>query len=246
MTVASSTLLQKAPAASSCQRAGILAGLAVISALLTTYLGSDPWKVLQIDWWDKDVPTPILPGLYFGLVLGAAIYLWTSRNAFNVFAVLIVTVVAWIAAHHTAVTIYRFHDDWAHDLQDQFAQHLNALIEQYRAMLPSSVPPGALPNAAAPPRIEYPYTFAVGGVLAGLVGSAITAFGVSIASADFRTVENWLRTLAIGTAAGVLLQWPELKITPDFSIILLYLIWQPAVAASIGYGLVRTAVRTQN
>lgn len=117
------------------------------------------------------------------------------------------------------------------------------MIEQYRALLPNSVPPGTLPNAPTPPRIEYPYTFAVGGVLAGLLGSAITAFGVSIVSADFRTVENWLRTLAIGTAAGVLLQWPELSITADFSLIPLYLIWQLAVAASIGYGLATPAVR---
>lgn len=66
------------------------------------------------------MPTPILPGLYFGLVLGAAIYLWTSRNALNVVAIVIVTVVAWIVAHHTAVTIYRFHEAWAHSLHDQF------------------------------------------------------------------------------------------------------------------------------
>lgn len=244
MTLTFAALLQKAPAASSRQRAGILAGLAVISALLTTYLSFDPWKVLQIDWWDKDVPTPILPGLYFGLVLGAAIYLWTSKNAFNVVAVLLITVVAWIVAHQTAVTVYRCHEAWAHQLQDQFAQYLAGVIDQYRDLLAKTVAPDKMPDiSAAPPRIEYPYTLAIGGLLAGLVGSAVTAFGVSMFSADFRTVENWLRTLAIGTVAGVLLQAPELKILPEASLPLLFLVWQPAIAASIGYGLASPAVR---
>lgn len=247
MTLTFSALLQKAPAASSRQRAGILAGLAVISALLTTYLSVDPWKVLQIAL-DKDIPTPILPGLYFGLVLGAAIYLWTSKNAFNVVAVLIITVVAWIVAHHMAVTVYRYHEAWAHHLQDQFAQHLAGVIDQYRDLLSKTVPPDKMPEiTASPPRIEYPYTFAIGGILAGLVGSVITAFGVSMFSPDFRTVENWMRTLVIGTAAGVLLQWPDLNILilPAASLPLLFLVWQPAVAASIGYGLARSAVRAQ-
>ena len=245
MSFAFAALLQKAPAASSRQRAGILAGLAVISALLTTYAGDDPWKVLQIAL-DKDVSTPILPGLYFGLVLGVAIYLWTSKNAFHVVAVVIITVVAWIVAHNTAVTIYRYHDAWAQNLQDQFAQHLAGAIDQYRDLLSKTLPPDKMPEISAkPPRIEYPYTLAIGGILAGLVGSAMTAFGVSLFSAEFRTVENWMRTVAIGTAAGVLLQWPELKILPEASLPLLFLVWQPAVAASIGYGLATSAVRAQ-
>ncbi len=245
MTLTFSALLQKAPAASARQRAGILAGLAVISALLTTYAGDDPWRVLQIAL-DKDVRTPILPGLYFGLVLGVALYLWTSKNAFNVAAVLIVTVAAWIVAHHTAVTVYRHHDAWAHHLQDQFAQHLAGVVDQYRDRLSKTLPPDKMPEiSGSPPRIEYPYTLAIGGILAGLVGSALTAFGVSMFSAAFRTVENWLRTLAIGTIAGVLLQWPEIEILPGASLPLLFLVWQPAVAASIGYGLATSTVRAQ-
>ena len=244
MTLTLPALFQKAPTASAAQRAGLLAGLAVISALLTTYLDSDPWRVLQVSL-DKDVPTPLLPGLYFGAVLGLATYLWTSKNAFNVVAVVIVSTAAWVVAHHTAVAIYRFHEAWAHNLQDQYASYLAGLVDQYRALLPKTLPPDQMPASGAGPKIEYPYTFAIGGVLAGLVGSAITAFGVSIVSPDFRTVENWIRTLAVGTVAGVVLQWPELKITPDFSVIVLYLIWQPAVAASIGYGLAGSAVRAQ-
>jgi hypothetical protein len=245
MTLSFSALLAKAPAASPWQRAGILAGFAIISALLTTYAADDPWRALAIAL-DKDIWIPILPGLYFGLALGAAIYLWTSKNVFNVIAVLVVTVVAWIVAHHTAVTVFRYHEAWAHHLQDQFTQYLTGAIDQYRDLLAKTVSPDQMPEiSASPPRIEYPYTYAVGGILAGLAGSAITAFGVSMFSANFRTVENWLRTIATGTAAGLLLQWPEFNILPGASLPLLFLVWQPAVAASIGYGLATPAVRAQ-
>ena len=45
----------------------------------------------------------------------------------------------------------------------------------------------------------------VAGSAAGFVGSAITAFGVSVASPNFRKPVTWIRTILIGTVAGSLL-----------------------------------------
>ena len=184
------TLLQKAPAASPWDRALILAGLAFVSALLTNFAGEDPWRMLSIAF-DKDVPTPILPGLYFGLVIGAAVYVWTTRNTFNFFAVLLMTIFAWIAAHHTAVLIFRYHETLAHQIQDQIAQQFSDAIARYRDLLAGFVPPDKMPELENPSfNFGYPFSFAIGGIFAGLVGSAMTALGVSMVSPDFRTVEN--------------------------------------------------------
>ncbi len=80
-----------------------------------------------------------------------------------------------------------------------------------------------------------PYLLAAAGLIAGMVGSLITLAGISFASRGFRTAANWTRTVAIGTLAGLLL---GLNATTE-SMLPLFLVWQPAVAASIGYGLVR-------
>ena len=81
----------------------------------------------------------------------------------------------------------------------------------------------------------------VAGSAAGFVGSAITAFGVSFASPNFRKPVTWIRTILIGTVAGSLLDDRLFGMRLHFlqNSGLLFLVWQPAVAASIAYGLVR-------
>ena len=46
--------------------------------------------------------TPLLPGIYFGMVLGLAIWFWVSRSAWKILTVLLSTVIAWVAAKFTA------------------------------------------------------------------------------------------------------------------------------------------------
>ena len=46
--------------------------------------------------------TPLLPGIYFGMVLGLAIWFWVSRSAWKIVTVLLSTVIAWVAAKFTA------------------------------------------------------------------------------------------------------------------------------------------------
>jgi len=127
-------------------------------------------------------------------------------------------------------------------IQDQAGRQFSEAIDQFRGLLSGLLPADKIPDTPSPSINVplYPYTFAICGFFAGLIGSAITAFGVSIVSADFRSVENWLRTLVIGAAAGVLLQWTDVRILPALAISPLFFVWQPAVAASIVYGLART------
>ena len=91
-------------------------------------------------------------------------------------------------------------------------------------------------HSGAPDRVGIPYPYAVAGFIAGIVGSLITVVGVSFASRGFRTAANWTRTILIGALAGLLLQ---LQPTSEESLLPLFLVWQPAVAASIAYGLAK-------
>lgn len=82
---------------------------------------------------------------------------------------------------------------------------------------------------------RFPYALAVGGMVAGLVGSLGTVIAVSIASPDFREHSDWLRTIALGTVAGVLLLFGD---EPWGTYLPLFVAWQALVAASVAYGLV--------
>ena len=82
----------------------------------------------------------------------------------------------------------------------------------------------------------------VGWVLAGLVGGAIgaglTAFGAGVAAQTLRRPEAWSLIVGVGALGGLLL-YPAASLD---TIMLLFVPWQAALAASIAYGLTRPAV----
>ena|SRR2546430_6826649 len=84
--------------ASASNRAIILAALAIVSAILSNFAGS---KILWVQTL-VSFKTPLLPGIYFGMVLGLAIWFWVSRNLLKILIVLLSTVIAWVAAYITA------------------------------------------------------------------------------------------------------------------------------------------------
>jgi hypothetical protein len=100
-----------------------------------------------------------------------------------------------------------------------------------------------LDEIAAPGKIfpSINFTFAVCGVLGGLVGSTILTFALSLLCKEFGRFENWARIVMPGTALGVLL---ELAARDDKlpvhigSMLPLFLAWQVTVAAIIGYCIV--------
>jgi hypothetical protein len=72
-----------------------------------------------------------------------------------------------------------------------------------------------------------------GGLLAGAVGAGLTAFGTGIAAVPIRRPEAWMLIVLTGAIVGLLL-YPAALLD---SIILLFVPWQAAVAAVIGFGL---------
>jgi hypothetical protein len=192
------------------RRALVLALLAVFSALLSTYASWES-RFLLVN------RTPVLPGIYFGFVLSLGVFCWTTRRKAELFTVLVITIVAWILAHQTALNIYEFIDSELARIQNQVA--------------PDS---GRLWHAS-----EVNYVVALCGVFGGLVGSFVTGAGISFVSKEFYARGNWARTIVIGAISGTLLESAVPGMFPrGFGNMLpLFLVWQPSVAASIGYGL---------
>jgi hypothetical protein len=73
----------------------------------------------------------------------------------------------------------------------------------------------------------------VGGFCGGAVGAGFTAFAAGIPAQAIRHSRAWALTIAIGALLGLML-YPAAHLT---AIVLLYVPWQAAVAASIAYGL---------
>jgi hypothetical protein len=195
--------------ASASNRAIILAALAIVSAILSNFAWHD-----GILWTPRlalrDIP--LLPGVFFGIVLALAIWLWVSRRIFAMVVILLSTVLAWFAAGITA----------------QYA------LTSIHKMLEEIAAPGKIV-----PTINF--TLAVCGVLGGLVGSTTLTFALSLVCKEFGAFENWARIVMPGTALGVLLELvaKDDKLPVHIgSILPLFLAWQVTVAAVIGYCIV--------
>ncbi len=160
----------------------ILAICGVISGLLSAYVTGPSFELLG---------TPMLPALFFGIVLALGIYSWEARHPIPMLIVFVGVVVAWWAAYTTALNLY--------DEKNKMA-----LIWI--------------------------------GAVSGFVGAALTAAALWIASEDFRTQANVIKTIVFGTIAGTLLYFIESGgvihgLSP------LFVIWQAGVAGMIGYAL---------
>jgi hypothetical protein len=194
--------------ASAPTRALILALFATVSAILSNFAG------FKIFWVQTliSLKAPLLPGIYFGMVLVLAIWFWVSRSALKILTVLLFTVIAWVAARATAEYVF----------------------EEIEQMLKEIAAPGKI----FPP---INFMLAVCGVLGGLVGSTMLTFGLSLVCKEFGAFEKWARVVMPGTALGVLLELgaKDDKLPVHIgSLLPLFLAWQVTVAAVIGYCIV--------
>jgi hypothetical protein len=162
-------------------RARALAALALLSGVLSN---------LTLGWFDP--PFPVLPGVWFGLVLVAGVALWGTSRKLALVTVFATVNLGWWGGYQTSVFLYPFVQDFS-----------------------------ALPAVLS-------------GMVGGLIGSAVTLCGIAYVCPGFNTRTNWTRTLAAGTLAGILLEGIDIG---SGSALPLLMVWQAAVAASIGWGL---------
>ncbi|HUB98019.1 MAG TPA: hypothetical protein VL993_18990 [Stellaceae bacterium] len=166
------------------QRAATLGGLALVSGVLSD---------LTYGWVAE--PYPVLPGIYFGLVLVVGLAFWATHSPLKLAIAFAASNLAWWGAFQAALFLYPYAEDL------------------------TSVP-AILCGAAS-----------------GVIGALVTAAAAAYACPGFATRENWIRTLVAGGLAGVLLQGIDIGAGTQLPLLL---VWQAAVAASIGYGLVNS------
>lgn len=77
-----------------------------------------------------------------------------------------------------------------------------------------------------------------GGFCGGAVGAGLTAFGAGIPAEAMRRARVWAPTVGIGAVLGLLL-YPAGRLD---AMVLLFVPWQAAVAASIAYGVTRQSL----
>ena len=120
---------------------------------------------------------PLLPGAYFGAVLGIGIRLWVSRSIFDLLLIVVCTTAAWFAAFHAAI-----------HAQEEIGATLCTIAQQ-----PVDV-------------LKVNYAMALCGLIAGLVGSSLLSlslFFINRASWEF---PKWSQTILAGTIFGTLLE----------------------------------------
>jgi len=210
-------IIQRLKAASGHERALILGVISIVSALLS-------WQVPSPLFIHN---TPLLPALWFGLVLCAGVLLWASRSPVRIIVVLLATFAAWQAAVETTAALH-----------DTIAQQIK-----------SSAPASAVVPDSGTPIVDY--LWGLCGMVGGMIGSGIIVFAVAAVLKGFRTANGWAVPILLGTIAGFLLEFAEDPTAGGLfvhigSMLPLFLVWQIAVAASIGYSLAKPAVTNIN
>lgn len=207
-----SDIIQRLEAATAYERAVVLAIMAVVSALLSWGLPEPDIVFLH--------RTPMLPALWFGLVLCAGVAFWSSRSPFALVVVLVASGAAWLAAFETTLHVHS-------SIEDQ-------IVSQSGAPVPNFSVPAAS------------YLLGLCGMLGGLIGSSVIVLIVSTVVSSVRAVPSWTRTILIGTVAGLFLECLASRATGDLfihtdSLLPLFLVWQISVAASMAYSFTKSA-----
>ena len=83
----------------------LLGVLAIPSALLSHFASVDPWGFLSFNMASSPAMpmwVPLLPGIYFALVLCTGIYLWDSKRLLQLAVVFASVLFAWVCAYESA------------------------------------------------------------------------------------------------------------------------------------------------
>jgi hypothetical protein len=188
----------------------LLVTLSFLSALFSNFAAEDPWHILYVNWPHAIVaPTSDVTAVRdFQVPILPGLYFGS---------VLALGAYAWkrISLLSVCVSIFCTISAWTIAVEVAYATAFN-LNDQFRSVTGFN-------------RLIIVF-YILAGILGGLVGGIITVIGVSVVTPDFRTINNWSRTLFVAVLAGALLGLT----TANFSV--LFIVWQVSVAASIAFG----------
>ncbi len=161
----------------------------------------------------------ILPGLLFAVVVSIALFNYakpaTPADRLRLTLAFGFTVIAWVAAVHTALQIY---DLTAIIIKYQDSSYLKLISDDLRRFS--------------------------AGFCAGAVGAAIIFGGCAILVSSLRILRIWLPGIIIGAIAGLLL-WAGLESGSEYlGPLVMFITWQVAIAAWLGYALTALTSQT--
>jgi hypothetical protein len=151
---------------------------------------------------------PLHAGIAFGAGMAVMLWLWSNRDVSKCLLAMALILIGWLAAINTGNDV----------MTAVVSSELFGTAE------------GAKANREA-------LGWVLAGLIGGIIGAGLTAFGAGIPARAIRRREAWGVVVITGTLLGLLL-YPAANL--DF-ILLLFVPWQAAVAAAIGLGLSRPA-----
>lgn len=159
---------------------------------------------------------PLGPPLYFAIALCIGLYQEGPISAADVLKILIGIILSWTAAY-------------------QIAYFSGMGLTNADSWMPARFSPqGAFMKI---------YFAAIAGFIAGAVGGLGTSVTIAAVRMSVRHRSFFVRTAAVGAAAGVLLQINGHPSFPDH--LMLFLVWQPAVAWSVARDLIESKDKSE-
>lgn len=198
-----------------------MAGLGVISGVL-----SDLSLSLRVPHPLGLIEAPIYPGLIFGFAIALGLYLFGKTGLWGALLALLITVIAWVAAFRGCILIY---DAFAVDLTADYSSsplEENGSIDREAAL--------RIKDAAG----SNLFALTAGLIAGGAIGAGGTALGAAIVVPS-RRPDAWLLAMFVGAVCAVALFAIDTLIgaPPGYEFLALFVIWQAAVAASVGYSI---------
>jgi hypothetical protein len=182
-----------------------LAALAVGSALLTNFVtyvpGTDNFPTLG--------GGPLLPGIYFGLVICLGIFLWEERRPLELAVVLVGIVIAWILAYRTAISVHDFLNQFRADTPGNTKLPYNFAITGLVAGLVGSLGTVIAVSLASPDfrkHSDWLRTIAL-----GTIAGALLHFGDSPNGAFLPLFIVWQAAVAASVSYGLVIPRPKRK-----------------------------------
>lgn len=209
-----------------------LAAASIASGLLTT------WVPLEHLTKVTGLPAPPLPGLYFGLALCVALVRQLRVPLATAAVALLIVQITWQLAVQTAVSLggevqFKEHVVASTDAgSDSTATSGDSTDTADAAESNSATDSSSSAETETQPESQFRQAMVFPGLFGGLVGGLGTWLAAAIACVKLRAPESAVLTTVVGGLIGIVMSFNALGIV-------FYVIWQCAVASTLGYGISR-------
>jgi membrane associated rhomboid family serine protease len=150
------------------RRLALFAVAGLVSGVLSYFCFYVPVKLFAV---------PIVPGIVFGILVAGCNWMFDLREKFLFVVLIVFTTIAWVLAVNSTIGIYSILTGFTKEV---IAGELVSEEPEVRDETPAELKK----------KIEHlPFSGAISGFAGGLVGGAVTVFGISIANRRFRRIQ---------------------------------------------------------